>query len=87
MERATAGSDTPAGSLSPRERELAQLIALGKNNREAALELSVTVKAVEKYLTSIYAKLGIKSRSQLTAYVGAVPPEHAGPRTEQLRSG
>ncbi len=59
------------GALSPRERELARLVALGKNNREAALELSVTVKAVEKYLTSIYQKLGVKSRSQLTALIGS----------------
>jgi DNA-binding CsgD family transcriptional regulator len=80
IERSTAPGEPHAGVLSPRERELARLVALGKNNREAALELSVTVKAVEKYLTSIYQKLGIKSRSQLTAFVGAAEPE-------QRRSG
>ena len=31
--------------------------------------LNVTVKLVEKHLSSIYAKLAVTSRSQLTAYV------------------
>lgn len=75
IERSTSPAGPGARVLSPRERELAQLVALGKNNREAALALSVTVKAVEKYLTSIYQKLGVKSRSQLTAYVGAAEAE------------
>ena len=75
IERSAATGEPGARVLSPRERELARLVALGKNNREAALELSVTVKAVEKYLTSIYQKLGVKSRSQLTAYVGALDAE------------
>jgi DNA-binding NarL/FixJ family response regulator len=58
-----------AGVLSPRERELAGLVADGKNNREAADVLCVSLKAVEKYLTSIYRKLGVTSRTQLTSYV------------------
>jgi DNA-binding CsgD family transcriptional regulator len=66
-----------AAVLSPRERELANLIAEGKNNREAALALSVTVKAVEKYLTSIYQKLGVTSRTQLAGHVISGRPEGA----------
>ncbi|MGA8534140.1 MAG: AAA family ATPase [Candidatus Tumulicola sp.] len=61
--------NVPLGVLTARERELALLIASGKTNREAATELSITEKAVEKYLTSIYSKIGIKSRAQLAAYV------------------
>ncbi len=57
--------------LTARERELALLIAAGKPNRAAAAELSITEKAVEKYLTSIYAKFGLKSRSQLAALVAS----------------
>jgi DNA-binding CsgD family transcriptional regulator/tetratricopeptide (TPR) repeat protein len=59
------------GLLTARERELALHIASGKPNRAAAAALSITEKAVEKYLTSIYAKLGLKSRAQLAAYVAA----------------
>ena len=59
------------GLLTARERELALLIAAGKPNRAAAAELSITEKAVEKYLTSIYAKFGLKSRAQLAALVAS----------------
>ncbi len=75
MEQAgLAGAKTPkrGGSvLTDRERELALLIAGGKGNRAAAEALSITEKAVEKYLTSIYAKLGMTSRAQLAAYIAA----------------
>jgi DNA-binding CsgD family transcriptional regulator/tetratricopeptide (TPR) repeat protein len=59
------------GTLSPREREVARLVASGMNNRTVAFEIAVTPKAVEKCLTSIYRKLGLSSRSQLAAYVSA----------------
>jgi DNA-binding CsgD family transcriptional regulator len=57
--------------LSPRERQVARLVATGKNNREVARELSLSVKAIERYLTSAYQKLGIRSRSQLAAFIAA----------------
>ncbi|MGA8576162.1 MAG: AAA family ATPase [Candidatus Cybelea sp.] len=59
------------GVLTARERELALLIAAGKPNRAAAAELSISEKAVEKYLTSIYAKFGLRSRAQLAALVAS----------------
>jgi DNA-binding CsgD family transcriptional regulator len=62
---------SPVSVLSPRERELARLVAAGKNNREAADALSVSLKAVEKYLTSIYRKLGVTSRTQLASYIAS----------------
>jgi DNA-binding CsgD family transcriptional regulator len=64
-----AASAGGSGPLSPRERELARLVVEGKNNREAATELSIMIKAVEKYLTSIYRKLGVTSRGQLTGHL------------------
>ncbi len=60
---------TPHGSvLTPRERELARLVARGAANRTVAQRLEISEKAVEKHLTSIYAKLGITSRVQLAAH-------------------
>ena len=56
-------------ALTPRERDVALRVAAGEGNRAAARALSVTEKAVEKYLTTIYQKLGVSSRSQLTALV------------------
>jgi DNA-binding CsgD family transcriptional regulator len=62
---------SPLGVLTTRERELALQVAMGKPNRAVAMSLSIGEKAVEKYLTSIYAKLGLTSRAQLAALVAA----------------
>ena len=55
--------------LSPREREVATLVAKGSSNRKIADTLSVGEKTVEKYVTTIYAKLGVSTRAQLAAHV------------------
>lgn len=52
--------------LTPTERRVAELVAQGLPNKEIASTLVVTVKAVEANLTRVYAKLGIRSRTQLT---------------------
>jgi DNA-binding NarL/FixJ family response regulator len=44
---------------------VAELIAQGMSNREAAAELFVTVRIIESTLTKIYAKLGVQSRTEL----------------------
>jgi DNA-binding CsgD family transcriptional regulator len=62
---------SPLGALTPRERELALQVASGKANRAVADALSIGEKAVEKYLTSIYGKLGLTSRAQLAALVAS----------------
>ncbi len=59
----------PLRTLTPRERQLALRVAAGDGNRAAAVALSVREKAVEKYLTVIYSKLDVSSRSQLAALV------------------
>jgi len=57
------------GGLSPREREVAILIADGKTNREIADEMSVTPKTIETYVTRILNKLGYDSRVQIATWV------------------
>ena len=42
-----------------------QLVASGHSNREVASDLQLSVKTVEVHLTRIYAKLGIRSRTEL----------------------
>ena len=69
------GSASLQTSLTPRERELVRVIAEGKTNRAAASALSISEKAVEKHLTSIYSKLGMTSRAQLAAYAAARRPD------------
>jgi DNA-binding CsgD family transcriptional regulator len=55
--------------LSPREHQIAQLVASGHTNREIAEELMLSVKTVETHLGRAFAKLGVSTRSALAAQV------------------
>jgi DNA-binding NarL/FixJ family response regulator len=64
--------DSASGALaelSPREREVATLIASGSKNREIATELFLSERTVESHVRNIFAKLGVSSRA---AIAGAV---------------
>ena len=54
--------------LSPKEREVLQLIAEGKSTRQIAMHLGVSEKTVEKHRQRIVAKLDIHSIAELTKY-------------------
>jgi DNA-binding CsgD family transcriptional regulator len=78
VERVGARRPPPAGALSPAERRVAELAAQGLANKEIAQALVVTVSTVEYHLSKTYAKLGIRSRSQLAARLGpggTAPPD------------
>lgn len=60
--------------LSDHERELVQLVARGRRNKEIATTLFVSVRTVEVRLTGIYRKLGVQSRSQLVSLISAREP-------------
>ncbi len=53
--------------LTPQEQAVAKLVAAGLTNKQVGVELFVSVKTVQFHLTRIYAKLGIRSRSELAA--------------------
>jgi DNA-binding CsgD family transcriptional regulator len=57
----------PPRALSPREVEVARLVAGGLTSREVAGRLSVSVRTVDNQLASVYSKLGIARRSELGA--------------------
>ena len=59
------GDQSP--ELTPQELAVARLVATGRSNREAAADLVVSVKTIEHHLSSIYAKFGVRSRTQLAA--------------------
>ncbi len=61
------GGRVAADGLTPTERRVADLVAEGRSNKEVAGELFVSVRTVEANLTRVYAKLGIRSRSELAA--------------------
>jgi DNA-binding CsgD family transcriptional regulator len=54
-------------SLTPSERRVAQLAAVGLSNRDIAQNLFITTRTVEGHLTHAYQKLAITSREQLPA--------------------
>jgi len=53
--------------LTETEHRVAELVASGRSNKEIAGELFVTVRTVETHLTKIYAKLGVRSRTELVS--------------------
>lgn len=61
--------------LTPSERRMAELAAVGTTNREIAERLLVSPKTVEATLARAYAKLGIRSRAQLHARLAQEPTE------------
>ena len=61
------GGRSAAGGLTPTEQRVAELVSSGRSNKEVASELFVTARTVESNLSRIYAKLGIRSRTELAA--------------------
>jgi two-component system, NarL family, response regulator NreC len=61
-----AGGASPLATLSAREREVLERVALGHTNREIAQQLSLSVKTVEGYRSRVMSKLGLTSRADLT---------------------
>jgi DNA-binding NarL/FixJ family response regulator len=63
------GDDAPEDfALTAREREVVQLIAEGRSNKEAAATLSVSVKTIEAHRANIMRKLHLHSVSDLVRY-------------------
>jgi DNA-binding NarL/FixJ family response regulator len=56
--------DDPIESLTPREREVLELMAEGRSNQSIAQQLVVTERAVEKHVTSIFGKLRLPASAQ-----------------------
>ncbi len=54
--------------LSPRERNVLELIAQGKTNREIADEIFLAEKTVKNYVSNLLAKLEMSNRSEAAAY-------------------
>lgn len=78
---ALASSDALLAPLTSRERQVAAAAARGASSREIAEEAFTSVRTVETQLSSVYRKLGITSRSQLTALLG----DHAEERRVDSR--
>jgi DNA-binding NarL/FixJ family response regulator len=64
--------DDPLATLTPREREVLELTATGSSNQGIADKLVITLRAVEKYVSSIFGKLGLPSSGSESRRVLAV---------------
>ncbi len=77
----------PVNPLSPREREVLDLVAQGYTNQQAADRLGLSIKTVETYRTRLVEKLGLRSRADLVRYAldsglfgsSQTHPEEPGP--------
>jgi len=72
------GVEEPIGDLTPREREVVQLIVEGMTNREIASHLHLSVKTIEAHRTATMKKLGLHGVAELTRWAirrGLVTPE------------
>jgi DNA-binding NarL/FixJ family response regulator len=59
--------DSGVSRLTPREKEVTALVARGYSYREAATELGISVKTLEKHVGHVFEKLGVASRYELDA--------------------
>ena len=59
--------DRGIDGLTPQEQLVSDLVARGMTNREVATDLFLSTKTVQYHLTRVYAKLGVRSRTELAA--------------------
>jgi two-component system nitrate/nitrite response regulator NarL len=62
---ANEGADAELASLTPRELAVAEEVARGATNKEAARNLGITERTVKAHLGAAFAKLGVRDRLQL----------------------
>lgn len=67
--RGPASGGEGLDTLSGREREIARLVAGGGSNREIAEALLVSPKTVERHITNVLAKVGLRNRTELASLV------------------
>jgi DNA-binding NarL/FixJ family response regulator len=65
---ARVGDDAELDVLTPREREVLQLIARGYRYKEIAARLHLSIKTVESHVSSVLRKLQLSSRHELTRW-------------------
>ena len=64
--------------LTPRELQVARLIAAGRSNKEIAAQLVISQRTAENHVEHILTKLGFTSRAQVAAWVATSHPDGKG---------
>ncbi len=62
--RSALGESGPEAPLTPRERDVLFAAARGLGNKQIAVELGMSARTVQTHLTSVFAKLGVGSRTE-----------------------
>ena len=68
-----ARSNDPLDLLTVRERDIARLVAAGASNPEIAAAVFLSRKTVERHVSNILAKVGVRNRAELAAVVAEEP--------------
>ncbi len=68
MNPGAASGEAPRSRLTPREREIVQLLAEGKSNKETADALGISLNTVETHRKNVMSKLHLRSASDLVRY-------------------
>jgi DNA-binding NarL/FixJ family response regulator len=55
-------------TLSPRQKEIATLVATGASNKEIARQLAISEKTVKNILTQVFVKTSTQSRTELAVH-------------------
>jgi two-component system, NarL family, response regulator DevR len=77
MLRGNVAEDAGLGRLTPRERQILELISAGKTNREIGAQLYLAEKTVKNYVSNLLAKLGMAHRSEAAAYAARLEERRA----------
>lgn len=67
-DRLPADHDPELDQLSPRERDVMRLIALGHSYKECASRLDISVKTIERHMTAVLRKLQLSNRHELARW-------------------
>ena len=70
---APRGPEARTETLTEQEQAVSALVATGMTNKEVAATMMLSVKTVQFHLTRVYAKLGVRSRSELAARFSREP--------------
>ena len=65
--KALLSEDPPIEALSPRQREILNMLVRGISNREMATILGISVTVVKEHITALYGKLGAANRTEAVA--------------------
>lgn len=82
VESVRAQEGTAVTELTPREKDVLELVALGHRNQEIAAELVISEQTVKNHVSNIFSKLGVDTRVEAALYAIA----HRLVSTESVRN-